>query len=90
MAAALVNRLGPGGLLFLGPIVALAIHYGVEAYQADACLDQGGSFNYEFQSCSLTQSYPARPDLSRHWLNVVLASLASSAGLILMWRSVLR
>jgi hypothetical protein len=47
MAASRVNRLGPGGLLFLGPIVALAIHYGAEAYQADARLDQGGFFDYE-------------------------------------------
>jgi hypothetical protein len=90
MAAALFNRLGPGGFLFLGPIVALAIHYGAEAYQADVCLDQGGSFNYETHACSLTQSYPASPYLSRHWLKVVVASLASSAGLILMWRAVRR
>ena len=90
MAASRANRLGPGGLLFLGPIVALAIHYGAEAYQADACLDQGGSLNYEFQTCSLTQAFPASVYLSRHWLDMVLASLASSAGLILMWRSVLR
>lgn len=61
MAASLANRLGPGSLLFLGPIVALAIHYGAEAYQADACLDQGGSFDYETQHWSLTQSYPASP-----------------------------
>ena len=86
-AASLVNRLGPGGLLFLGPIiVALAIHYGAEACQADTCLDQGGSFNYETQPRSLTQSYPASPQLSRHRLNIVLASLAPSAEPILMWR----
>ena len=90
MTTALINRLGPGGFLFLGPILALAIHYGAEAYRADACLDKGGSFNYETQACSLTQSYPASPYLSRHWLKAVLASLASSAGLILMWRAVRR
>ena len=90
MAASPVNRLGPHGVLFLGPIVALGIHYGAEAYQADACLDQGGSFDYETQTCSLAQSYPASPYLSRHWLKVVLASLASSVGLILMWRAVPR
>ncbi len=88
MAASLTNRLGPGGLLFLGPLVALAIHYGAEAYQADACLDQGGSFDYQTQTCALTQSFPASPYLGRHWLKVVLASLASSAGLILLWRGV--
>lgn len=32
MAASLVNRLGPGGLLFLGPILALDIHHGKEAH----------------------------------------------------------
>ena len=74
-AAALVNRLGPGGLLFLGPIVALNIHHGAESHQADACRDQGGSFNYETQPRSLTQSYTTSPQLSRHRLNVGLASL---------------
>lgn len=90
MAAARVNRLGPGGLLLLGPIVALVVHHGAEVLSADARLDQRGSFDYETQTCSLTQAFPASLYLSRHWLNRVLASLASSAGLILMWRSVLR
>jgi hypothetical protein len=47
MAASLVNRLGSGGGLFLGSIVALAIHYGAMVCPADACLDQGGYFDYE-------------------------------------------
>ena len=90
MAAARVNRLGPGGLLLLGPIVALVVHYGAEVLSADACLHQRGSFDDETQTCSLTQAFPASLYLSHHWFNTVLASLASSAGLILMWRSVLR
>ena len=90
MAAARVNRLGPGGLRLLGPIVALVVHHGAEVLSADACLDQGGSFDYETQTCSLTQAFPASVHLSRHWLNMVLASLASSAGLILRWRAVPR
>ena len=90
MAAARVNRLGPGGLLLLGPIVALVVHHGAEVLSADARLDQRGSFDYETQTCSLTQAFPASLYLSRHWLDRVLASLASSGGLILIWRSVLR
>ena len=90
MAASRVNRLATGGLLLLGPIVALVIHHGAEVLSADACLDQRGSFDYETQTCSLTQAFPASLYLSRHWLDMVLASLASSAGLTLMWRSVLR
>ena len=90
MAAARVNRLGPGGLLLLGPIVALVVHHGAEVLSADACLDQRGSFNCETPTCSLTQAFPANLYLSHHWLDMVLASLASSAGLILMWRSVVR
>jgi len=89
-AAARVNRLGPGGLLLLGPIVALVVHHGAEVLSADARLDQRGSFDYETQTCSLTQAFPASLYLNQHWLNMFLASLASSAGLILMWRSVLR
>ena len=90
MAASRVNRLATGGLLLLGPIVALVVHHGAEVLSADACGDQSGSFDDEPQTCSLTQSFPASLYLSRHWLNRVLASPASSAGLILMWRSVLR
>ena len=90
MAASRVNRLAPGGLLLLGPIVALVVHHAAEVLSADACLDQGGSFDDETQTCSLTQAFPASLYLSRHWLDRVLASLASSGGLILIWRSVLR
>ena len=90
MAAARVNRLGPGGLLLLGPIVALVVHHGAEVLSADVCLDQGGAFDDESQTCSLTQAFPASLYLSRHWLDMVLASLVFSPGLTLMWRFVLR
>jgi hypothetical protein len=43
-AASRVNRLGSGSGLFLGSIVALAIHYGAGVYPADVCVDQGGFF----------------------------------------------
>jgi hypothetical protein len=84
MAASRVNRLGSGDPLLLGPIVALVVHHGAEVLSADASLDQRGSFDYETQTCSLTQAFPASLYLSRPWLNMVLASPASSTGLILM------
>lgn len=90
MAVALGNRLGPGGLLFAVPLLALAIHYGIEAGQADACLDQGGSYDYETQTCSLTEAFPASSYLDRHWPKVVLASLLASAGLVLLGRALWR
>ena len=65
MAASRVNRLAPGGLLLLGPIVALVVYHAAEVLSADACLDQGGSFDYETRTCSLTQSFPAGLYLSR-------------------------
>jgi hypothetical protein len=40
-ASLVVDRLNPGGRLFLGPIVALDIHHGAETYQAHAGLDGG-------------------------------------------------
>ena len=43
MAASLVNRLGPRGVLFLGPIVALGIHYVPKQDRANRSAGPGGA-----------------------------------------------
>ena len=63
----------------------MGIHYGVEAAAADACLDRGGLYDYETQTCSPAGAAPATSYLGRHWPKLLLANLVSSAGLVLLW-----
>jgi hypothetical protein len=79
------DRPPPFGLaLFLAPLIILGIHYGYEAYLADACLDDGGSFNYVEYSCSLSESFSATPYLHRNWGKALIAVGFSLSGLILL------
>ena len=73
-----------GIMLLLIPIVALGVHYGLEAYLADSCLDAGGSFNYEDYSCSLSERFAATPYLHRHWGKALIAAAFSLSGLIVL------
>jgi len=73
-----------GTALLLLPLVLLGIHYGYEAYLADACLDGGGSFNYLEYSCSLSERFSATPYLHRHWGKALIAFSLSLSGLIIL------
>ena len=65
-------------------MVLLGLHYFYEAYLVDACLDQGGSFDYENWTCSLTQQFTASPYLHRHWGKATIALSFSLSGLIVL------
>lgn len=81
----------PGGfILLLVPLILLGLHYGYEAYLADACIEGGGSFNYETWTCSLTEQFEASPYLHRHWGKAVVALSFSLSGLIVLALSWLR
>lgn len=82
--AALSRPPTAGLLLLLLPLIALGFHYGYEAYLADACLEQGGSFDYENWTCSVTESYEFSPYLDRHWGKAVVALSLSLSGLIVI------
>jgi hypothetical protein len=70
-------------------MILLGSHYGYEAYLADACLDRGGSFDYENWTCSLSAQFEsARPYLHRHWGKATIAlscSLSGAIVLVLNW-----
>jgi len=73
----------PGGIiLFSLPSILLAGHYGYEILLADSCLDQGGSFNYENWTCSISETFDSIPYLQRHWGKAALALSFSLSGLI--------
>ncbi|MEA1049802.1 hypothetical protein U5801_08275 [Lamprobacter modestohalophilus] len=82
----------PGGLaLLLLPLLLLGLHYGYEAWIADACLDRGGAFDYETWTCSISaQVEAARPYLHRHWGKATIALSFSLSGLIVLLLSWLR
>ena len=85
MTTTATYRLPPGGLLLLIlPLIALAAHFGYEVYLADACLDQGGSFNYELWTCSVGERFEASPYLHRHWGKALIALSFSLSGLIVL------
>jgi hypothetical protein len=46
------------GIPLLATIVGAAIFQQVDAFRADRCLDQGGSYNYEAGECDFQKSHP--------------------------------
>lgn len=52
--------------------------YLYEAVSVDACLDQGGSYNYRVAACDFNDSHPYVPFLERH-------VLATTLGLVLFF-----
>lgn len=81
----------PGGfVLLLVPLLLLGLHYGYESYLADACVESGGSFNYETLRCSLSEQFEASPYLHRHLGKALVALSFSVSGLIVLVLSWLR
>ena len=69
------------GLAFVWPAAA---EYWRELWLVDACLDQGGSFDYKHMRCDFNTAHAATPFFSRHegiWLRTVLG-LALLAGAV--------
>jgi uncharacterized membrane protein YfcA len=60
-----------GLLLLMVPCVLLVGSYIMELSTVNACLDQGGSFDYLKQLCSFDQEHPFIPFSRRHgvWVN---------------------
>ena len=76
--------------MLLAPLVLLGLHYGYEAYLAEACVTGGGSFNYEAWTCSLTEQFETKPYFHRHWGKALIALSFSLSGLIVLVLSWLR
>jgi hypothetical protein len=60
-------------------VILLLIHSFISEYRAsDACLDAGGSFNYEALECDRQSTHTFVPFVERHastWLFVVASSV---------------
>ncbi|WP_415886338.1 hypothetical protein ACMXYR_16530 [Neptuniibacter sp. QD29_5] len=80
-----------GLILLVLPSIALMVLFYVDQSAVDACLDQGGSYNYDLAECDLEQEHPFKPLLVRHPLVVNGGMLLSVVGVFmcmkgLLWR----
>lgn len=80
-----------GLFLLILPSLALMSVFFIDQAAVDACLDQGGSFNYKDELCDMENEHPFVPLLVRHPLLVNGTMLLSVIGLLmcmkgLLWR----
>lgn len=71
-----------GALLLIIPLVGLMAAFLWETQALDACLAQGGSFDYLNSLCDLKQEHPFIPFSARHPLLVNGGMLLSLLGFI--------
>ena len=74
-----------GWLLLVLPLLGLTCHYGYEAYLVDACLDSGGSFDFEAMSCDAMASHPPIPYWRRHGVAIVTSLGISLVGFLITY-----
>ena len=75
-------RIAAVTLILFGVFLALQpISY---AWEIDACLDRGGSFDYENQRCDFDVSHPAGSALSRSAIYYGLALISFAGGVQLI------
>lgn len=70
-----------GLLLLIVPAALLMFFYFYEQAAIDACLDQGGSFNYRDALCDMESAHPFIPLIARYPLQINGAMLISLIGL---------
>ncbi|WP_286240603.1 hypothetical protein [Neptuniibacter halophilus] len=80
-----------GLILLILPALTLMGVFFVEQSAVDACLQQGGSFDYSNDQCDMQQKHPFQPLMARHPLLVNGSMLLSALGLLfcmkgLLWR----
>ncbi len=80
-----------GLLLLILPSLALMAVYFIDQSAIEACLAEGGSFNYAADECDFTNKHPYQPLMARHPTLINSAMLVSIVGLFmclkgLLWR----
>ncbi|MGH1462872.1 MAG: hypothetical protein ACRBB6_12635 [Neptuniibacter sp.] len=78
-----------GLILLILPSVALMLLYFMDQATVDACLDQGGSYNYQDAVCDLTDNHPFVPLIARYPLLINGAMLLSVIGLLMCMKGLL-
>ena len=78
-----------GLILLILPSMALMLLYFMDQSAVDACLDQGGSYNYKDEVCDLNEQHPFVPLIARYTLLINAAMLLSVIGLLMCMKGLL-
>lgn len=78
-----------GLILLILPSMALMLVYFMDQSAVDACLDQGGSYNYKDEVCDLNELHPFVPLIARYTLLINAAMLLSVIGLLMCMKGLL-
>ena len=76
-------------LIVLLPLAYLTLR---ETWAVDACLEQGGSYDYRAGRCDMTATHPYEPFMERHGvlLGAVVVALAGASVAVWLRRRALR
>lgn len=80
-----------GLILLILPSIALMVVFYMDQSAVTACLEQGGSYNYDLAECDQEQKHPFKPLMARHPMLINGTMLLSVVGLFmcmkgLLWR----
>lgn len=80
-----------GLILLILPSIALMVIFYMDQSAVDACLDLGGSYNYDLSECDQNKQHPFKPLMARRPILINGAMLVSVVGLMmcmkgLLWR----
>lgn len=78
-----------GLILLILPSLALMLVFFMDQSAVDACLDQGGSFNYKEDVCDMHEQHPFVPLIARHPLLINGTMLVSVIGLLMCMKGLL-
>ncbi|HEX6373353.1 MAG TPA: hypothetical protein VF006_30800 [Longimicrobium sp.] len=69
-------------LLVLLPLAFISLR---ETLAVDACLDQGGSYDYKAGQCDMTTSHPYEPFMDRHSVLIGATLVALMGAGVAIW-----
>lgn len=78
-----------GLVLLIVPSVVLMAVFFIDQSTVEACLIEGGSFNYMLSECDFEEKHPFLPLMARYPMLVNGSMLLSVAGLVLCMKGLL-
>lgn len=78
-----------GLILLVVPSLLLMTVFFIDQSAIDACLDQGGSYNYLNEQCDMENTHPFVPLIARYPLLINSTMLLSVIGLVMCMKGLL-
>lgn len=78
-----------GLILLIVPSLLLMLVFFLDQSAVDACLDQGGSYDYLKEQCDMENTHPFVPLIARHPLLINGTMLLSVIGLLMCMKGLL-